>query len=170
MKNVTWMSLLVGLLGAAVVFAQEPPPRDSHQPARPADVGRNLELQNRELEVQAHADNVKFQREMKRLELEQRRARLQQEQRAWGERPQMSPPMRQPMRTPMRCGRFVALHVFFAICAVVHLLLAVWVYQDIRKRNAGSGIWIVVTLLTGLFGAAVYALARLGEKQAAPPA
>ena len=38
------------------------------------------------------------------------------------------------------------------------------------RRNAGSGLWIVVTLLTGLFGAAVYALVRLGEKQTGPPA
>ena len=52
------------------------------------------------------------------------------------------------------------------ICAVVHLLLAIWVYQDIRNRNAGSGLWIVVTLLTGLLGVLVYALVRLGDKSA----
>lgn len=52
------------------------------------------------------------------------------------------------------------------ICMVVHILLAIWVYQDIRKRNAGSGLWIVITLLTGLLGALVYAVARLGDKPA----
>ena len=50
--------------------------------------------------------------------------------------------------------------------AIIHILLAMWVYQDLRKRNTGSGIWIVITLLAGLCGAAVYALVRLGEKQA----
>ena len=49
---------------------------------------------------------------------------------------------------------------------VVWLLLAVWVFQDIRKRNAGSGLWIVVTLLTGLLGAVLYALVRIGDKPA----
>jgi hypothetical protein len=49
---------------------------------------------------------------------------------------------------------------------LIHILLATWVYQDLRKRNTGSGIWIVITLLAGLCGAAVYALVRLGEKQA----
>ncbi len=44
--------------------------------------------------------------------------------------------------------------------------LAIWVYGDIRKRNAGSGIWIVVTLLAGFFGALLYAIARLGDKPA----
>ena len=34
---------------------------------------------------------------------------------------------------------------------------------DIRKRNAGSGLWIVLTLFAGLFGAIVYALVRLGD-------
>ena len=50
-------------------------------------------------------------------------------------------------------------------CLVIHILLAIWVYQDIRRRTTGSGIWIVVTLLAGLCGAAVYALVRIGEKQ-----
>ena len=50
--------------------------------------------------------------------------------------------------------------------AVIHILLAVWVYQDLRRRNTGSGIWIVITLLAGLCGAAVYALVRLGDKPA----
>jgi len=48
--------------------------------------------------------------------------------------------------------------------AIIHILLAVWVYQDLRRRNTGSGIWIVITLLAGLCGAAVYALVRIGEK------
>ena len=51
------------------------------------------------------------------------------------------------------------------VCFVVHILLTVWVYQDIRRRNSGSGIWVAVTLMTGLLGAAVYALVRLGDRQ-----
>jgi hypothetical protein len=46
---------------------------------------------------------------------------------------------------------------------VVHILLAVWVYTDIRKLNRGSGIWIVIALLTGLLGTLVYAVVRLGD-------
>lgn len=48
-------------------------------------------------------------------------------------------------------------------CAVVHVLVAVWVFQDIRARGAGSGLWIVIALLSGLVGALVYAVVRLGE-------
>jgi len=32
------------------------------------------------------------------------------------------------------------------ICMAVHILLAIWVYQDIRKMNAGSGLWIITLL------------------------
>ncbi|HOK96600.1 MAG TPA: hypothetical protein PK052_12360 [Anaerohalosphaeraceae bacterium] len=48
-------------------------------------------------------------------------------------------------------------------CAVVHILSAVWVFQDIRTRGAGSGVWIVIALLAGLFGVLVYAVVRLGD-------
>ena len=49
------------------------------------------------------------------------------------------------------------------LIAVVHILVAVWVYTDIRKLNSGSGIWIVIALLTGLLGTLVYAVVRMGD-------
>lgn len=53
--------------------------------------------------------------------------------------------------------------MFMTVVLVVNILLAVWVYTDIRKRNAGSGMWIAIALLTGLVGVAVYALTRIGD-------
>ncbi len=50
------------------------------------------------------------------------------------------------------------------ICIAVHILLAVWVFGDIRKRQAGSGIWIAVVLLTGLLGVIPYTLVRIGDR------
>jgi len=57
--------------------------------------------------------------------------------------------------------------MFVMICGIIHILMTIWVYQDIRKRNAGSGIWIVVALLTGLLGTLVYAVVRLGDAKQA---
>ncbi|MHC4675880.1 MAG: hypothetical protein ACYTBZ_25605 [Planctomycetota bacterium] len=54
------------------------------------------------------------------------------------------------------------------IIAIVHILTAVWVFQDIRKRGVGSGIWIVIALLTGLLGTLVYAVVRLGDTRQTP--
>jgi len=73
----------------------------------------------------------------------------------------------QPKCPLCRHGRHM-LGVIVLVSLVIHILLATWVYQDIRRRGTGSGIWIVVTLLAGLFGAAVYALVRLGEKPGTP--
>ena len=39
-------------------------------------------------------------------------------------------------------------------------------YVDIRSRKAGSGLWVVITLLAGFFGALIYAVVRLGDMQA----
>lgn len=69
-------------------------------------------------------------------------------------------------RCPLGHHAKPALALLLLGAAIIHILLAVWVYQDLRKRNTGSGIWIVITLLAGLCGAAVYALVRIGEKQA----
>ena len=51
------------------------------------------------------------------------------------------------------------------LIAVVHILVAVWIYTDIRKLNRGSGLWIVIALLTGLLGTPVYAVVRLGDER-----
>jgi len=51
------------------------------------------------------------------------------------------------------------------VCIVCHVLLAVWVYTDIRKRGEGHGIFIILALLAGFLGAGLYALIRIGEKK-----
>lgn len=46
-----------------------------------------------------------------------------------------------------------------------HVLLAVWVFTDIRKRGEGHGIFVALTLLGGFPAAVVYSLVRLGDKK-----
>jgi hypothetical protein len=48
---------------------------------------------------------------------------------------------------------------------LVHILLAVWVYTDIRKRGEGNGIFIVLVLLAGIPAAILYALVRIGDRK-----
>ena len=57
------------------------------------------------------------------------------------------------------------LGLLLGICVIVRILLAVWVYTDIRQLNRGSGIWIVIVLLAGLLGALVYAVVRIGDNK-----
>jgi hypothetical protein len=44
-----------------------------------------------------------------------------------------------------------------------HILLAVWIFVDIRKRGEGNGIFIALALLAGFPAAVVYSLVRLGD-------
>ena len=62
-----------------------------------------------------------------------------------------------------RCARM--LRCLFSILAVIHVMLAVWVYTDIRKRGEGHGIFIVLALLGGIPATILYALVRIGDKK-----
>jgi hypothetical protein len=58
------------------------------------------------------------------------------------------------------------LGTLLVVMVIVHILLAIWVFGDIRKRGEGSGIFIVLALLIGAIGAALYLLARIGDRKA----
>lgn len=107
------------------------------------DIERQMELRGMELKLQHAEAQMDLERQMQELELEERRLELDRAGR--GHKPK--------------------LHPLLLVCLVVHILVAVWVYTDIRKRNIGSGIWIVIALLTGLLGALVYAVVRLGDER-----
>ena len=73
---------------------------------------------------------------------------------------QLQPPQQKSMHTNNHnpiCG------LLMVMCLVVHILVTIWVFQDIRNRGTGSGIWIAIALIAGLLGALVYAVVRLGD-------
>jgi hypothetical protein len=57
----------------------------------------------------------------------------------------------------------------FKFCLLVgfvfNILVAVWIYRDIRKRGEGSGIFIALALLAGVPAAIIYSLVRIAEKK-----
>lgn len=57
----------------------------------------------------------------------------------------------------------VGLVVLAAI--LCNILLAVWIFTDIRKRGEGSGIFIAVALVAGIPAAIIYALVRIGDRK-----
>ena len=129
------------LLGWVVVLlAVSPALCEEHE----LDVGREME----HLELEREQAEFRFEQEIRELELGERRMQL--EHRA-----------RNATRPAHKPGRFA--HVMWLVCMITHVLMALWVYQDVRKKDNGNGIWIVITLLVGFFGSAVYALIRLGD-------
>lgn len=106
---------------------------------------RHLELEEMNMELEQRRAEMRHENELREMERVRRRAEMKR-----FEKGRRKPPKE----------KFMPL---ILICLVVHILVAIWVYQDIRARNTGSGLWIVIALLTGLLGALVYAVVRLGD-------
>lgn len=107
----------------------------------------SVELEMRVVENDVKRQGVEFEHKhnMRQLDLEQQRIDLERGQKG----------------KQHKGGGFF--HLIFLISIVVHVLVAIWVYMDIKARKTGSGLWIAITLLAGLLGALVYAVVRLGE-------
>ena len=70
-------------------------------------------------------------------------------------------------RCPLKgmCCRCPILAALFLLASVINILIAVWIYTDIRKRGEGPGIFIALALIAGIPTAIIYALVRIGDKK-----
>jgi len=112
----------------------------------------DLDKELEHMELQREQAEFGFEQEMRELELEKRHIELDM--------------LRREIDAPGKhheYGDKDELEFLFLLCGIVHILMAVWVYQDVRKKDNGHGIWIIITLLFGFFGASVYALIRMGD-------
>jgi len=125
--------LLATMFVPAAVFGQEPQLQEKPE--------FQMEMRARQMELEQREVEMDMQRKMQELELEKHKIELEH----------------------MRRGHKHRNHPLLFLVVVVHILVAVWIYKDIRQRNAGSGIWIVIALVAGLLGALVYAVVRLGD-------
>lgn len=121
----------------------------------PEDIEFQMEMHKREMDLQHQKDQMDVERRMQELKLEKYKIELEH----------MRRPKEHPIRVEDDDDDDDELHPLLLLVLVVHILCAVWVYQDIRRRAGGSGLWIVIALLTGLLGTLVYAVVRLGESQ-----
>ncbi len=151
MKRYVLSMMLAAIFMPALAAAQEEGPEDFEL---------QMEMYERKMELGQREAKMDFERRMQELELEKHKIELEH------------------MRRPKEQSGHMKdhdddddddddddLHPLLLLVLVVHILCAVWVYQDIRRRAGGSGIWIVIALLTGLLGTLVYAVVRLGENQ-----
>ena len=130
-------------------------------------------------------DNPRLERLERRVnELAQRQEQLMN--RISGQlerREQMMQPPAQNMRPPLappteaahaamcpmasKCANEVH-HLIGLLCfigMICNILLAIWIYTDIRKRNEGSGIFVALALFAGIPTAIIYALTRIGDRK-----
>lgn len=123
----------------------------------------------------ARAEDEKDRSLAQRLDrLEQQVHQLAEREQSSNQRPgPMNPQSMMPFDGRMQNQRLCRWHypgacilgTLLIVLAVVHVLLAIWVFTDIRKRGEGSGIFIVLALLIGVPGTALYLLARIGDRK-----
>jgi hypothetical protein len=61
----------------------------------------------------------------------------------------------------------VCMIIFGAI--IFNILIAIWIFTDIRRRGTGAGIFIVLALVAGVPAAIIYALVRIGDAKLVEP-
>ena len=135
--------LLVSTFACPAVLSQE---------FEPEDMEIQMQMKEREMELQQLDMKMAMEREMQNLELEQRRMELERAREDYDVDDDDD-------------DDEGGLGLLLLICGIIHILVAIWVYMDIRQLNRGSGIWIVIALLAGLLGALVYAVVRIGDSK-----
>ncbi|MDP7420733.1 MAG: PLD nuclease N-terminal domain-containing protein [bacterium] len=172
MKKYVVSVVLVILVLAPAAFCQAPPEEIQGYPQ--ADIEQDFEEPGQKLEIERdleeHGPHIKIEREVKmhrpkgkfKHEFDQRDRQMDLEERQLTLDYKRSH-LKKKAHYKKRWRKKMCF--FLTLCLIVHILLTVWVYQDIRTRSSGSGLWIVITLLTGFFGALLYLLARLGDKK-----
>ena len=148
MKRYVLPAVLAALLLPAAAFPEEGDPMENLE--------LELELQSVKMEMAERESELKFRERMRELDLEQKRAEIECQRASFGLRDR-----------PMYAIRGM---VFLCVAAglIIRILAAVWVSKDTHRRGVGSGIWVVIVLLAGLFGVLTYAVVRLGDNSTKP--
>jgi hypothetical protein len=71
---------------------------------------------------------------------------------------------RDQVRAEIRCVVGI-IRAFVLVWLVCNVLLAAWIFTDIRKQGQGHGIFIALALLAGFPAAILYAVVRIGDKK-----
>jgi hypothetical protein len=183
MKRVSWRLGLAAACAALTIFGRVTPVLAAEEnPSGPADRLERLERRVNEMaqrqEQLMRRLGALQEREapMAGVERENMRAeRLLRDRARMGEfMPPAGPPG--PAEVPAPAGRpalaaklgkdlagLVKLCLLGAL--VFNILLAVWIFTDIRKRGEGSGIFIALALFAGIPAAIIYSLVRIGDKK-----
>ncbi len=163
MKKTLWFVCSLALLTGTIAFGQPAQPRPTEGDNDP----RIERLERRLNELAQHQEQL-----MNRLGAPAER-RMQAMQ---GEPQPMRPRLdggQQPMAPapagPHGAAGAKAIHdtlgLLFLIGIICNILMATWIFTDIRKRGEGSGIFVVMALFAGIPAALIYALTRIGDKK-----
>ena len=142
MKKHMLCLLLAGFIAPAPVFAEET--KTGIQDAEHQLVMFGIQLKQKRAE-----SDFQFDQQMRELGLEKARLEIEHAHRKLG---------RHPGPKPERICAIILL-----IAVLNRILAPIWIYRDMRQRNAGSVILVLLGILGGLAGLLTYAVIRLGD-------
>jgi hypothetical protein len=118
-----------------------------HEEHHKEDLENQLGLQELQFQVMRQESEFKIEQRKRELKLEMHELQVQQ------------------MRGDLAewHGERNIYNIILLLAMIINVLLAIWVYLDSRSRQAAAGLWIVIVLLSGVFGAIPYSLVRLGD-------
>lgn len=143
MKKYLPCLLLAAMLLPAATFADDDMMEDAE---------RELMMTNIQLEQQRAELDFNFEQQMRELEVEKARLEIDHAGRQ--------------LRGHGRGKPEGAICIILLGAFLSRILAPIWIYKDMRQRDAGSVILVLFGVLGGLFGLLVYALVRLGDIKA----
>jgi len=173
MKSLSSKLCLMAGISCLALFGNAAPARASEDPPAAPDE----RLERLEQRINALADRQEL--AMRRIEAAvAAREQIGPQPGAPPERqalaPAPGPETVRPAVTPLGANHPLAMRVLEKIrglvglmvlgCILCNLLLAVWIFMDIRKRGEGSGIFVVLALVAGVPAAIIYSLVRIGDR------
>lgn len=57
-------------------------------------------------------------------------------------------------------GIWLIMIILIVVFFIVGLLLAIWVYNDAKKRDMNAAVWLLIILLTSCIGCIIYLVVR----------
>lgn len=145
MKKCLLYLLLAALLFPAAAFAEEDELIDEETIER-AEL--QLEMTKIQSEQQRIESELAFEQQMRDLQID--RAHLEMDQFRGHHRD--------------KPGGLIAIMLLIAL--LNRILVPVWIYKDMRQRNASSVILVLLGISGGLFGLLVYGVVRIGDMKA----
>ena len=165
MKRSLWFIYCVALLVSVALFGRTTPACAAEGSGVPMD--RLERLENRVNEMAERQEQF-----MRRMSAQMEHQGMMPQPGHDAMRPEL-PPAGAPPSTSQhpQAAKLVkclqdTLVLLFLIGVLCNILLATWIFTDIRKRGEGSGIFIALALVAGIPAAVIYTLTRIGDKKA----
>ena len=183
MKTMIWRLYLVAAFTGVAWFGSANTTFAQEKDSATADRLERLERRVNEMAERHKQMMNRMEGEMKRDQQREERPgmKFRQEKREFraplarpdgdGLRPQLPVPPRRPEAAPHHSeakhkdGLHDLVRLFLFVAFICNILLAIWIFTDIRKRGEGSGIFIALALVAGIPAALIYALTRIADKK-----